>query len=622
MIKFINYLWGYQTITLSPIQKNKKISILKSNTSLPMKYKITNITINNTDEIEASLILNNKVLLEIKDKYLSKKENILCQKDDCFLIKSKQNIDQIDVKLTIQPENNKHDDETLTLNTFLYNTVYFTHDIEKDLLKDKDDVGLCFSGGGPRSFSATLGYLRALHKFDILDKVKYVSCVSGSTWAWVPFTYVNDNMEQFLGLDIFDKDKLTLKDVEYTNEKYFGNSLINKAYNYQLTEYLCESLEYLGYQEKSRMYPYMLGKIFLEPYNLLDDKFFAPNQKIADIFNKPPLSTNIDYRVPSYQDRPFLICNTNTVKPDKKGTLVNTDFNLIEMTPLYSGTLSTLKTENREYGGHYLNSYSFSPLSYCQNVTKVDKDVRHFNLFDMMGASSTAYGIIMDLLDITFANPSYRLVDTKNDDVKSFDCIDGGVLDNAGIIPMLQRKVKKIVLFVNSNEKIDITNDDEKMTESIDIMIRQLFLGKDKVNVETYFHYFKYINDLKVFKDGEKRWRELLDKMRDNIEQKDIAFVEMENLEVMDNDNFHIKAYTVEKLQIIYLYESKAWKDRVSDDVVIPDNFPYYNTLFEDDGWIEKELLALTAPEVNLLADLTSYNLEHILKEPFLHLFE
>jgi heat shock protein HspQ len=90
----------------------------------------------------------------------------------------------------------------------------------------------------------------------------------------------------------------------------------------------------------------------------------------------------------------------------------------------------------------------------------------------------------------------------------------------------------------------------------------------------------------------------------------------------MDNDNFHIKSYTVEKLQIIYLYETKTWKDRISDDVVIPDNFPYYKTLFENDGWIEKELLALTASEVNLLADLTSYNLEHILKEPFLHLFE
>ena len=49
-----------------------------------------------------------------------------------------------------------------------------------------------------------------------------------------------------------------------------------------------------------------------------------------------------------------------------------------------------------------------------------------------------------------------------------------------------------------------------------------------------------------------------------------------------------------------------------------------YTTLFENNGWIEKELIALTAPQVNLLSDLTYYNMMNnkIINGNFMEMFK
>ncbi|ABC21286.1 hypothetical protein F11_02470 [Rhodospirillum rubrum F11] len=59
-------------------------------------------------------------------------------------------------------------------------------------------LGVCFSGGGSRSLSCTLGQLSALLTLadpltpsqPLIKRVAYVSSVSGGSWAAVPFTYL------------------------------------------------------------------------------------------------------------------------------------------------------------------------------------------------------------------------------------------------------------------------------------------------------------------------------------------------------------------------------------------------------------------------------------------------
>lgn len=655
------YIYGQMKVKLSPSNRflngDSLVSILQKNGEdyyLPMNYSI--IKIEYYPSIE-SHYYDNKFIIEFTNNCTINLDNeqqiqmcnIDYNKEQCFMIKYNSlrlpklpitQMSNFDIILTIVQNSNKNN--YMSLNTQIYTSTKYPENIEKILFHNKKDIGLCFSGGGPRSFSATLGYIRALYRLNVLKDIKYVSCVSGGTWTWIPYIFLEStaNEEKFIGYDKFGdlKKKLTMDDINYTDEKYLGNSLISKAYNYQIMTYICESVMNLNRDEKTRVWPYILGKILLEPYNLLTTNFFAPDKNIANIFNENPLNTNQEFKLPYNSDRPFIITNCGVVKPEKRGTLTNTDFNLIEMTPLYSGTLSKMITIDGEYGGHYMNTYSYNAKEFKMNGDNLAEvkllkqsdlnNISYFNIFDMMGSSSTAYGIITDLLGLSCANPSYRLADINKNSVKSFDCIDGGILDNAGILPMLQRQVKNIVLFVNTDDRIDVSNNDIDMTKSIDVMIRQLFLGDEEVDKEKYFHYFEYISDLKVFE--KERWGELLSKMRKNIVENGIAFVEMENLKVLKNDNFNIQEYIIDKLQIIYLYETDDWKNnRLSKDVQDfmkkgeIQNFPYYDTVFENNGWIEREIIALTAPEVNLLSDLTYWNMmnNRIINENFMKLF-
>lgn len=544
--------------------------------------------------------------------------------------------------------------KNITLNTYVYHNLKLPLEIEEKMFHNqKKDVGICFSGGGSRSASATIGYLRALKMMNVLDKIKYISVVSGSSWILVPFTYLKKDWDEdkFIGLDKFgDLNKvLNINDVNYTDEKYIGNSLISYANNSSLIKYIFESFRYLGHGEKTRIWPYMLGKMMLEPYDLLNTDFYSLNKNIIELFQEKPLSLDksLEFKLPYNNDRPFLFVNTNIVKPNKYGSLTNTDFSLVNFTPLYSGTLSSLNdSKNGEmYGNGYINSYGFHSKEFY-NLNKIDENlslaqveipasqslnnIQRFNLFDMVGSSSAAYGIIMDYLDFPDINPCYRLCDQKNNKMKSFDTVDGGTLDNQGILVMLQRKVKNIVLFVNTNDKICVEGNDDQMTKSIDITFRQYFLGDHDIDKIKYFNYFEYINDLKVFDEGEELWEEVLKQFRHNILINDSCFVELNNVKVMKNDNYQIEEYILDKLLIVYLYEQKDWLDsRLNDNVrkLLEENyrdFPYINTIFPHNGWLQKELLAMDAAELNLLGDLCCWNLmkNKIINEKFMKLFD
>jgi len=70
---------------------------------------------------------------------------------------------------------------------------------EQTFLADRADLGLAFSGGGTRSASATLGALRGMNQNGWLSRVRYISAVSGGSWASVPFVYSVLPLDDLLG---------------------------------------------------------------------------------------------------------------------------------------------------------------------------------------------------------------------------------------------------------------------------------------------------------------------------------------------------------------------------------------------------------------------------------------
>ena len=64
-----------------------------------------------------------------------------------------------------------------------------------------------------------LGQLRGLNELNLLKNVRYISCVSGGSWASVPFTYLNDNWtdEMFLG-QVIPPEDLTVEALKFDNQ--------------------------------------------------------------------------------------------------------------------------------------------------------------------------------------------------------------------------------------------------------------------------------------------------------------------------------------------------------------------------------------------------------------------
>lgn len=71
----------------------------------------------------------------------------------------------------------------------------------KGMLKGRHKSAVCFSGGGLRSFIASLGYLAALDDLGVLAEVGYSTGVSGGSWATLLYTYYKRGEEGMAGSD-------------------------------------------------------------------------------------------------------------------------------------------------------------------------------------------------------------------------------------------------------------------------------------------------------------------------------------------------------------------------------------------------------------------------------------
>ena len=81
---------------------------------------------------------------------------------------------------------------------------------ERELLKDKPNTAIAFSGGGSRSFVASFGALAALTQLGLMEKVRYIAGISGGSWATLTYSWAQQqDDEAFLCGDIPAPQDLT-----------------------------------------------------------------------------------------------------------------------------------------------------------------------------------------------------------------------------------------------------------------------------------------------------------------------------------------------------------------------------------------------------------------------------
>ena len=353
---------------------------------------------------------------------------------------------------------------------------------EYSAVKHKPNVGLSFSGGSTRSFESTLGYLRGLHDLKLLDKFRYVSAVSGGTWAVAGFTFHDStrvSLEDYLGHPTQPED-IDLRDygsIAPTCAR--GFPVRSNLINVLVEDLLVNSVDPID------VWVSAIHRVFLRPAGIEIDALPAwSREQVAQVLARNPhLLDRVKFALPcgGYEpcrDRPFPIFNTAMLGPLEAApfTVESRSYAMMDITPLYTGfplsqsvpypqahppttvSLGGL-VEPIGFGSH--TELDFCGLVACpdQAVVRIPLPTQFFSLANATAASSWAPGAIVAeneklrplhqaLMRVPYFSPLLGGIG------RDLFLGDGGNLENQGFIALLQRGVDRAVLFINANKPL------------------------------------------------------------------------------------------------------------------------------------------------------------------------
>lgn len=368
-------------------------------------------------------------------------------------------------------------------------------------IRDRPSIGVAFSGGGYVSALHSFGAMRALHEMDFVKKIKYTSAVSGGTWFTTPYTYLQSSTdENFFGrrmqsdsdgtLDLInitpDKfntalrntmnsiwDPITGKAI-YPDQSFLAAAVLKDKTFHEIS--MIERTKKKDHDGEDWMWAYYAGSEFLKPFGLFSrdttSKYFTWSKSTrndAIAINSHLQPTDFHYAIddlddlddPNVKKRPYPILGVsmftklNKLVAARQGLKKslrngNTQF---EITPLYSGAIKF----NGLLGGGVIPSYgvnrSLKAIDTDEKIASLKKihgKQKIFTLSTAIGAASAAYSIIRG--DVFKIKASYWPIKDDHDDVYSgrytrkVTLADGGYHENLGIMPLLRRQVKKIIV--------------------------------------------------------------------------------------------------------------------------------------------------------------------------------
>lgn len=471
-------------------------------------------------------------------------------------------------------------------------------------LESKKNVGICFSGGGTRSASLTMGQLRGLEHIGVLDKVKYLSAVSGGSWGSVPFLFLDESIsdEHFLGTYVAPHD-LTENMLSYA-PKY---SLSYAISNSKLFDDLIKNIF-----ANDERYANIIAEIFLQPFNIGNmRRFFTYNKdtrkKILE--NNIQLEPGDFYLMNSRNNRPYPIIG---------GTLLRPKFGRyqFEMSPLYVGINGFWKQAGAggyDIGGGYIEPHGFdsdSPDAFNEGTqmakVRLGRPRHMFTLGDMIGTSGAApaeYAMRLGLEWIGFPEFKYwSPAEAKDTKSKETDFGDGGILENLGIMPMLKRGVEKLIIFVNCQTAL---SKDDKGNISIASSIPALFHQIKNQNGEGNF------DENIIFAFQEDKYQNLVDGLLTKISNGESAIF-TDTYKITDQPHYNLKGGN--NVEIMWVYNSRIdnWVQELPIGVKhklengdYGKRFPYYKTFMEN----FPNIIDMTPEQVNLMGHQAAWSM-------------
>lgn len=426
--------------------------------------------------------------------------------------------------------------------TQLVSEVFNTHApfAEEAFLKDKPSTGVCFSGGGTRAMVLAMGQLRGIEKLGLMKNVKYISSVSGGSWASTLYAFrKKDDTKALLG-EYKEPSELSLKvlqenepDMAYPNRATFSPRQGRVLPNFLMQAILSLLKAYKGEIEVSQVWQFIVAQLYFSTSANVVSNFhtdhFSFNEETQKAFEEmnPAFKEQKNKVFLQNKNSPYLIINGVITNLEGHNKLVK-DYVGIEFTPIYTMVANGSKikkepfTEKVFIGDGALNTLAMGgkPVDSKEEKVTVSQAKAPLGLAAAAGISSHfAGGFIANeaqwFLDLLFkfkSNDTDKILkdlgaednilikralnevfeySNKNDTVSfndwvnalldnpamlnpkldlfsphnfkksqpeygTFRLADGGTMENYGIMPMLRRKVKRIVVFINSDVPLSL----------------------------------------------------------------------------------------------------------------------------------------------------------------------
>lgn len=324
-------------------------------------------------------------------------------------------------------------------------------------------TALAISGGGTRSLSLTLGALRALEGLDLMRHVDAVSAVSGGSWASSIYMFANRTTSELLGglSDFAHLDMSSLsEDPPLLGQP--GTTPVSPRLEARMLD---------PSQMSQKVWQDTIASVMLGPFNLDSSTgYFVPNTETRDrIIQENPRLAQADFIV-QRPDRPKVFIMNGALLTPPGYTPSKDNIVSFQMSPDFIGSpyhpdygpvryASLMSSIDRIVGGGFVDSVAFGGDAPQTgegggSCVRMEAQKTMFTLGDAIGVSSGAYAVtahrttsVADLIPTV----KYWPVSEQAQSAEVYQVGDGGAIDCAGLLALLQRGAKRVVWLINTD---------------------------------------------------------------------------------------------------------------------------------------------------------------------------
>lgn len=513
-------------------------------------------------------------------------------------------------------------------------------------------IGVCFSGGGPRAMTAGLGQMRGLMRTPLYDLIGAISCVSGGSWFGAIFSYADPSISDGVLLGLMrNPGDITLDNAAMIPETSLAYGL-TRIDDSQITKFMTEEL-WKGVPG-NRLWARLINNSLLANLGINDvDRFLSldANSVAQIVANNPGLTAANFYTLRN--NRPYFIANATQVYPVDE----QLQMRQFEYTPLTTGTPQFFPTGGSPkgvFGGGSIETFTFdssNPQIPRKGLVAVDAPLHRFTISDVMGSSGAAPGSVLDAHGFPSLFAEFHYWDPRSagaavdPTVQKMSIVDGGDLENTGIVALLRRQYPVIV--VCSNTSIPM-NSPTGTYEGIDYQIAALF-GYEPEETQATREVRNPVRKHGQARDAKPAISVPADQQSPNalkisIPQQPIQVFPKEDWpmvrdglkkalagggtvyfasehQIYEGNPFGIAPYPNNgKVKVVWLYNQRIakWVSQLRPEVAafldskekteFMANFPNYDTVQQNSDRLGiKELLLYTPRQVNLLADMWTW---------------